>query len=102
VFGYVAAHEAVMDGHHVVGDTSVGVDPFGGLKRRGLVYRVKRATHPCLSRFFFSPSAGALAFAVFLAAIAPSVDLVKRWRPGLCQQSGKQVCDVRCWLLSRP
>ena len=29
----ITTHEAVMDGHPVVGDTSVGVDPFGGLKR---------------------------------------------------------------------
>ena len=39
------------------------------------MYWVRCATHPCICHFFFSPSAGAAAFIVFLAAFAPSVDL---------------------------
>ena len=35
----------------------------------------EHATHPCISRFFFSPSTSAAAFVVFLAAFVPSVDL---------------------------
>ena len=36
----------------------------------------EHAMHPGISHFFFSPSASAAAFVVFLAAFAPSVNLV--------------------------
>ena len=39
------------------------------------MYWVRRATHLCISCFFFSPSVGTAAFTAFFATFAPSVNL---------------------------